>query len=326
MKNKIVLAGGSGFLGRMLFEHFGERGWEVVILSRSTKGLAHTVPWDGETPGDWCDELEGATAVVNLAGRSVDCRYTALNRRLIMNSRIRSTAVLGKAIANCKVPPRVWLNSSTATIYRHSHVHPMDEWSGEIGATKAAKDAFSVKVAQKWERAFSECETPRTRKVVLRTAMVMGTEEGGVFRVLRRLTRLGLGGAMAGGLQFVSWIHERDFCRALEWLVLKGDISGVVNLAAPNPLTNAEMMAAFRQSVGMPVGLQSAHWMLEVGAFLLRTETELIIKSRRAVPGRMLRNGFRFQFEHFRAAIADLERRIDDSGSRVCIRSKEVFA
>lgn len=315
-KPRIILAGGSGFLGTRLAAHLAARDYEIVVLSRTPRagnGRSRGVGWDGKSLGDWASVLDGAVAVVNLAGHSVNCRYTARNRRLIMDSRVDSTRVLGEAIARCRRPPRVWLNSSTATIYRHTRGPAWDEW-GEIGATPEAKDAFSVEVATTWERVFNEAPTPAARKVALRTAMVLGSGDAAnsVFRVLRRMTRLGFGGRMGHGRQFVSWIHEEDFCRAIEWLIGREDVTGAVNLAAPNPVTNAEMMRLCRRVCGAPmgVGTPATAWMLELGAFVLRTETELIIKSRRVVPGRLLAGGFQFTFERMEEALRDLERRM----------------
>ncbi len=310
MKQKIVIAGGSGFLGRALAEYFTAKECEVVILTRHPSPLCphgREVYWDGCTLGDWAKELEGADALVNLAGVSVDCRYTAKNRRLIMDSRIDSTRVLSEAVTRCQHAPRVWLNSSTATIYKHTYGRPWDE-AGEIGATAEAKDAFSIEVATAWERVFNEVQTPCTRKVALRTAMVMGHGRNSVFPVMRRMIRFGLGGQMGDGRQYMSWIHEVDFCRAIEWLIAREDVSGVVNLAAPNPVTNAEMMRTFREVCGVPFGLPAAKWMLEIGAVFLRTETELIIKSRRVVPGRLLHEGFQFKFSEVRMALENLTR------------------
>lgn len=216
---------------------------------------------------------------------------------------------MGEAIAGCKTPPSVWLNSSTATIYRHALDRPMDEASGEIAATPAAHDAFSIEVAQAWEREFSAAQVPDTRKAALRTAMVFAAEPGTVFAILRRMARFGLGGAMAGGGQFVSWIHEVDFCRAIEWLLEDERLSGPVNVAAPCPATNRQMMRIIRQACRRPFGLPATRAMLEIGAFLLRTETELVIKSRRVVPGRLLESGFEFRFPRLGAAVEDLQRR-----------------
>lgn len=305
---RIILAGGSGFLGNALTQRFREQGKEVNILTRSPRTRADGVSeisWDAKTLGDWAKLVDGAEAVINLTGRSVDCRYTAANRRDIIASRVDSTRVLGEAIARAKKPPRVWLNSSSATIYKHSFDRAMDEGS-ETGATAGAHDEFSIEVIQQWERALAEAQTPATRKVALRITMVFG-RSGGVFPVLRRLTRLGLGGRMGSGKQFVSWIHVEDFLRAVEWIVKREDLSGAINLAAPNPVPNSEMMKLFRETCAAPFGLPATEWMLEIGAFFLRTETELILKSRRVVPGRLLGSGFQFQFPEMRAALVDLE-------------------
>ena len=305
---RIVLAGGSGFLGRALTAHFGKAGWDVVILTRSPHGTGDQVrelTWDTRTAGPWQTEVEGATAVVNLTGKSVNCRYTARNRKEILESRVNSTRVLGEAIARSHPPPQVWLNASTATIYRHTFGPAWDE-SGEIGSTPEAKDAFSVEVARAWEQALEEAPTPGTRKIAMRMTMVLGMGTNSVFPVLRRLVRLGLGGRMGNGRQFVSWVHEFDFCRAVEWLITTNDIQGPVNLAAPNPLPNQEMMKTLRQVCRVPIGLPSTNWMLEVGAFFLRTETELIIKSRRVVPRRLIDSGFQFQFPVIHDAFENL--------------------
>lgn len=305
---RIILAGGSGFLGGVLAGYFAARGWEVVVLTRSPRvrnDAIRQVAWDGESLGEWTRALDGARALVNLAGVSVNCRYHARNRQLILDSRINSTRVLGDAVARSPNPPEVWLNSSTATIYKHTFGPAWDE-TGEIGGTLEAKDEFSVEVAVAWERTFNAAQTPQTRKVNLRSAMVLGAGRNSVFPVLRRLTRLGLGGRLAGGRQFVSWIHERDFCRAAEWLIERRDLSGTFNLAAPNPVTNIELMQTLRQLCRMPFGLPASLWMAEFGAFFLRTETELVIKSRRVVPGRLLKAGFAFEHPLLRPAIEDL--------------------
>ncbi|HEY3243232.1 MAG TPA: TIGR01777 family oxidoreductase [Phycisphaerae bacterium] len=311
--DKVILAGGSGFLGRLLAPWFGRRDREVVVLARSPQvvaGAVRGVVWDGATLAEWWKELNGAAAVINLAGRSVNCRYHARNRRAILDSRLNSTRVIGAAIGRCDRPPPVWLNSSTATIYKHSFDQPMDEATGIIAGTREAKDEFSIEVATAWERTFEEARTPATRKVAMRTAMVLGLEPATVFRVLRRLTHLGLGGKLGSGRQYVSWIHEHDFCRAVELLIEPADLSGPVNLAAPHPLPNREMMQILRQVCGVLFGLPAARWMLEVGAFFLRTETELILKSRRVVPRRLLAAGFEFEFPDFRAAATELEQRL----------------
>lgn len=318
---KLVLAGGSGFLGQALSRWFANLGWDVAILSRragKVDGPGRAIAWDGRTVDSWRRELDGAVGVINLSGRSVDCRYNARNRRAIFDSRIDSTRAIGQAIAACQKPPQAWLNLSTATIYKHSFDRAMDEATGVVASTPEAKDAFSIEVAQAWEQALAESAVPATtRKLALRTAMVLGTQPGTVYRVLRRLARFGLGGAMAGGRQYVSWIHGTDFCRAVEWLLEQENIDGVVNVAAPHPVTNRELMRLVREACGARLGLPAAHWMLEIGAVLLRTETELIIKSRRVVPGRLLAAGFEFHFPDVRDALAELEARLlADSNGR----------
>jgi hypothetical protein len=309
---RIILAGGAGFAGRLLTSSFAKDGWEVVVLTRSprtTDGPVRMVGWDGRQMGDWTRELEGAQAVVNLSGRSVNCRYNENNRRQILDSRVLSTKVLGEAIRGCARPPTIWLNAGTATIYKHSFDRTMDE-NGEIAATAEAKDEFSVEVAQAWEAAFATAATPETRHVTMRMAMILGAAEGGVYRVLRRLVRLGSGGSMAGGKQFVAWIHEQDFCRAVRWLVDREGFSGPVNMVSPNPVTNREMMRTLRREIGAPFGLPATGRMLEIGAFFLRTETELMIKSRRAVPARLLEAGFEFKFPRLADAVREIEGRV----------------
>jgi uncharacterized protein (TIGR01777 family) len=305
---RIVIAGGSGFLGRALTAYFHERGYAITILTRSPKAPANgarEIAWDARTVGDWARELEGAKAIINLVGRSVNCRYHERNRRLIMESRVRSTRAIGEAISVCKTPPPVWLNASTATIYKHTFGPAWDE-SGEIGWMPEARDEFSIEVATAWERTLNEMPTSGTRKIAMRAAMVLGTGENSVFPVMLRLTRFGLGGATGNGKQFVSWVHEMDFCRAVEWLIAHDELSGTVNIASPNPITNAEMMRTFRDVCDMPIGLPATKWMLEIGAFFLRTEPELIIKSRRVISRRLPESGFTFRFPFLRQALEDL--------------------
>jgi uncharacterized protein (TIGR01777 family) len=313
-RERIILAGGSGFLGKLLSQYLTERGYDVTVLTRhpnKSSGNIKEIHWDGCTLGPWAEQLNGARALINLAGKSVNCRYNKHNRRLILDSRVNSTRVLWEAIGRCTKPPKVWLNSSTATIYKHCLDHTMDE-CGETGATPEAKDAFSVQVARDWERTFDSANTPATRKVALRTAMVLGSESGGVLHVLRRLVRAGLGGHMGNGRQYVSWIHEEDFCRAIEWLISNENVHGAVNLAAPNPVPNRRLMASLRGACGKSFGLPATLWMLKIGAFFMRTETELIIKSRRVIPGRLLASGFNFRFPGLEEALADLLSRMSD--------------
>jgi uncharacterized protein (TIGR01777 family) len=311
MKARIILAGGSGFLGRALAEHFLKAGWDVVILTRHPGNAgdgAREIAWDARSLGPWQAELDGAAAVVNLAGRSVDCRYTAANRKEILDSRVDSTRVVGEAIARCANPPPVWLNASTATLYKQTFGEPWDE-SGSMDPVAEAKDAFSVEVGKAWEAALNATPTPRTRKVALRMAMVLGLAKNSVFPVLRRLVRFGLGGHMGSGNQYVSWMHIDDYCAAVEWIIQHDELAGPVNLVAPNPVSNREMMRLLRRVCGAPFGLPATEWMLEVGAFFLRTETELILKSRRVIPGRLLKSGFQFWFPTIEPAFEDLVRR-----------------
>ncbi|MBM3823614.1 MAG: TIGR01777 family protein [Verrucomicrobia bacterium] len=307
---RIVLAGGKGFLGRLLAHHFGSAGRACVILTRRPDSAAHPreVYWDGHSAGEWIREIEDADAVINLTGRTVDCRYTEKNRREILESRVNSTLAIGGAIANCRCPPRHWFNASTATVYQHTRGRPYDEYAQEFSATPEAKDAFSVSVGLAWEEALHRISTPSTRKIALRTTMVLGHGRNSVFPVLMRLARWGLGGAQGGGDQFVSWIHGTDFCRAVEFLLGKTDWVGPVNLAAPEPLTNAEMMKIIRNAAGAPFGLPAPEPLLEIGAFFMRTETELILKSRRVISAKLREAGFRFQFPTFAEAVKDLAR------------------
>jgi uncharacterized protein (TIGR01777 family) len=316
---RIVIPGGSGQVGHLLARHFHAQGHTITLFSRSSISSMpapwSVLPWDGLTPGAWVEALEGADACINLAGRSVNCRYTAANRRAMYDSRILSTRLLNQVISTLHQPPRVWLNASTATIYRHALDRPMDEATGELGGGEPGAPRrwdFSIRIAKDWEEAFFATPTPATRKVALRSAVIFSPDRGGPFALLSRLVRLGLGGANGSGHQFVSWIHDADFVRAVD-LLLTGDSSttgdswaGVVNLAAPHPLPNREFMRALRQAWAVPVGLPAAGWMIGAAALLLRTESELVLKSRRVVPGRLLHAGFQFRFPDWPAAARDL--------------------
>ncbi|GAB3845832.1 TIGR01777 family oxidoreductase [Hymenobacter terrigena] len=298
---KLVIAGGNGFLGQHLASYFRERGYRVVVLGRGAPPGPDYVRWDGRTLGAWAAELEGAVALVNLAGRTVDCRYTATNKREIIASRTESTHVLGAAVAACAVPPRVWLNSSTATIYADTPgEQPANtEAAGHIG------EGFSVEVARAWETAFAACSTPATRKVALRTAIVLGPD-GGAFPVMARLARRGLGSPQGNGRQWMSWLHITDFCRAVDFLLHEPTAAGVFNLCAPQPLTNRDFMALLCRQLHPWLRLPQPKWLLEIGAFVLRTETELILKSRKVYPQRLLELGFQFEFPACEACLKDL--------------------
>jgi uncharacterized protein (TIGR01777 family) len=307
---KIIIPGGTGQVGTILARAFHEDGHDVLVLSRSPHSAPWRVAeWDAETAGDWTAELEGADVVINLAGRSVNCRYSTENRRAIKQSRVRSTRAVGEAIARASNPPRVWLQMSTATIYAHRYNAANDEATGIIGGSETEAPGtwrFSIDVATSWERAVDEATTPRTRKVKMRSAMVMSPDHGGVFDELLTLARRGLGGQAGDGRQYISWLHDVDFVRAVYWLIERDEFSGPVNLSAPQPLPNAEFMRILREAGDVPFGLPASRWMLEIGAFFLRTETELILKSRRVVPGRLLESGFAFRFPAWNAAAQDL--------------------
>jgi uncharacterized protein (TIGR01777 family) len=294
----------------VLARAFYKGGHEVVVLSRRPAGKQwRTVEWDGERLGDWVAEFEGADAVINLAGQSVNCRYHHQNRRIIKDSRVKSTKVVGDAIAQAWKPPRVWLQASTATIYAHRFDEANDEATGIIGGAEPnAPDTwrFSIDVATSWERALNESPTPNTRRVLMRSAIVMNPDPGSPFSALLQLVKLGLGGAAGDGRQYMSWIHDQDFTSAVLWLIEHDELEGPVNLAAPNPLTNSEFMRILRSSWGMPFGLPATEWMLELGAFVLQSETELILKSRRVVPAKLLQSGFAFQFPAWPDAAREL--------------------
>jgi len=314
---RIVLPGGSGQVGQMLARYFQERDHVVTVLTRGPYTAPwQTVHWDGVEIGPWVETLEGADVCINLAGRSVNCRYHDENRREIYDSRIKTTTLLNRVIAGLDKPPRVWLNASTATIYRHALDHPMDEATGELGGheliskRRRAPDTwnFSIKVAKEWEAAFFATPTPRTRKVAMRSAIVFSPVPGNAFATYLNLVRVGFGGTQGNGRQFVSWIHESDFARAVEFLIDREDMAGPVNIAAPNPLPNREFMQELRDAWEMPNGVPLPWLLLEIGALVMRTETELVLKSRNVVPGRLLAAGFLFEFRNWQEAADDLVR------------------
>ena len=306
---KVVLPGGSGQLGHLLTRTLQHRGHEVVVLSRRGCGHARVVRWDGQTLGSWVSELDGADAVINLAGRSVNCRYTKTNLTEMLASRVDSTRTVGLAIQHARRPPPVWLQMSSATIYAHRFDAPNDEATGWIGGNEPGAPTYwrmSVEIATAWEKALVDAHTPGTRKVALRTAMVMSAQPGGVLEVLAGLTRCGLGGSLAGGRQFVSWIHQQDFVSATMFLLERADLTGAFNLAAPAPLPQREFMTSLRVAQQTPVGLPATRWMAELGALVLGTDTELVLKSRRVVPTRLLEAGFTFMFPEWPTAAGDL--------------------
>jgi len=307
---KVVMPGGSGQVGTILARAFHRAGHEVVILSRKpAKAAWRVVEWDARTLGEWATVIEGADVVINLAGRSVNCRYDARNRMLIKESRVDSARVTGDAIALASRPPRVWLQASTATIYAHRYDAPNDEATGVLGGSEPDAPGawrFSIDVATAWENELNESATPYTRKVLMRSAITLSPDRGGVFDTLLTLVKCGLGGSAGDGRQYVSWIHDQDFVRAVYWLIERDELEGPINIAAPNPIPNSEFMSALRSAAGVSFGLPATPLMLEVGAFFLRTETELVLKSRRVTPGKLLGSKFTFQFPTWAEAAQDL--------------------
>ncbi len=311
---KIILPGGNGQVGRVLVRALAGDGHDCVVLSRRPgAGVpgARVVGWDGRTLGPWTAELERTDAVINLAGRSVDCRYHERNLTEMMRSRVDSTRAIGAAIAAANNPPKVWLQAATATIYAHRFDAPNDEETGVIGGHEPGVPALwakSIDIALAWEAEINAANTPRTRKVILRSAMTMSPDRGGVFHVLARHCRLGLGW-FGDGRQYVSWIHEHDFVAAVRFLTAREDLAGAFNLAAPEPLPFRDFIAGLRAALGTRLSVPVPVWALEIGAVFLRTESELVLKSRRVVPTRLLQSGFTFRYPQWPAAAAELTAR-----------------
>jgi uncharacterized protein (TIGR01777 family) len=315
---RILIPGGSGQIGTILARHLHAAEHEVTVLSREPKPAAwQTMHWDGLTAGPWTAEVDRSDAVIHLSGKSVNCRYTPENRRKIVDSRVLPTLLLGKVIAASPTPPPIWMNASTSTFYRNALDLPQDEFTGQRGDLPEERDpnepetwAFSISVAQQWEAALAATSTPGTRKIRLRTSMTMSPDPGGVFRVLSMLTRIGLGGTQGSGKQYVSWIHELDYCRITDLLLAQPEIAdetgGIVNMTAPEPLPNRDFMRDLRRAWGQPFGPPAAAWMIELGTRIMGTESELVLKSRRAVPTLLLQKGYKFSFPTWPEAAADL--------------------
>jgi uncharacterized protein (TIGR01777 family) len=305
---KIVLPGGTGQVGRLLAAHFKAQGDEVVLLGR--KGGGGVLPWDGRTLGPWAKALDGADAVINLAGRSVNCRQTEANKKELMDSRVDSTRVVGEAIAAAARPPRVWIQMSTGAQYAHRfadqppHGEDGPLGGGEPGAPK--RWDFSVDIARAWEKALFESPTPATRKVALRADIVMSPGKGGIFDIFLNLTRFGLGGTIGDGRQMISWIHGEDFLRVVDFLLERDDLEGTFNVGTPHPLPQKEFMAELRKAYGMPLGLPATKWMMDFAAWVIRTESELTLKSRYTVPARLTREGFTFRHPTWGPAVRTL--------------------
>lgn len=315
MKNKkIILAGGSGFIGQEMVRYFGKDN-DIVVLTRQLYNAANNrnkynsltmedlrrtryVRWDGKTPGQWIQEIDSADILINLTGKTVNCRYTAANKKEIFDSRTDAVKVIGLAVSQSAVPPKLWINASSATIYRHADDRPQDEYNGEL------KDDFSVQVCKLWEKTFLDQPTPHTRKVALRMAITLGP--GGVMIPYFNLLKFGLGGYQGNGRQMYSWVHIEDTCRMIEWIFEHDNISGIYNCSSPYPVRNKEFMSTLREVTGYKIGLPAYTWMLKMGAAVIGTETELVLKSRWVVPTKMLETGFHFKYPHLKDAITDI--------------------
>lgn len=295
---KIIIAGGSGFLGENLEKYFTEKGNQVYILTRNPQ-RKNEIYWDAHTIGEWKSSLEKADVLINLTGKSVDCRYNEKNKQEIYSSRIDSTRILQKAVDLCSDKPKVWLNASSATIYVHSEKHLNTEENGVVG------DDFSMNICKSWEKEFFKVKNEKIRKVALRTSIVLG-KNGGAFPKLKMITKLGLGGKQGRGNQMVSWIHIDDFCKAVEWIIQHETISGVINITAPAPVSNENMMKKLRKKLKVPFGLNAPVWQLEIASVFLNTETELLLKSRNVYPEKLIKNEFQFSYPGFDDAILNL--------------------
>ena len=298
---KMVIAAGTGFLGTVLIDFFKESYQEIIVLTRGKsehKNNIQYVHWNAKSLTGWEKVLENTDVLINLAGKSVDCRYTPENKAVILSSRIESTRVLNEAVLKCENPPKHFINSSTATIYRHSEDKQMDEYSGEIG------DDFSMNVAKSWEKAFYDVEIDKTLKTAVRTSIVLG-KNGGAFIPLKRLSQLGFGGKNGNGNQFVSWIHELDFARAIAFIIDK-ELTGNINVVSPSPKRNIDFMSELRKAVGIPFGISITESMLKIGAKIIQTEPDLVLKSRNVIPKRLTENGFTFEYHNLEKAFKNL--------------------
>jgi uncharacterized protein len=313
-QKKIIIAGGTGFIGQEMIRYFGKDN-KIVVLTRQLQGarnnrnhyssltdedLAHTSfeKWDGKTVGDWVQSIEHADLLVNLAGKSVNCRYNEVNKKEIFDSRTDAVKAIGLAIRQCKNPPKLWINASSATIYRHAVDRPQDEYTGEF------HEDFSVQVCQRWERTFFEQLSPYTRKVALRMAITLGP--GGILIPYFNLLKFALGGRQGSGGQMFSWIHCEDLFRIMEWVEMRSEMEGIYNSSSPHPVSNREFMSMLRRATGHLVGLPAPEWMLRLGAPVIGTEIELVLKSRWVLPTRLLESGFQFKFPLLKDAFADI--------------------
>lgn len=295
---KIIIAAGTGFLGKNLRNYFTEKGHQVYILTRNPKNK-NEIYWDAKTFGEWKNIFENADIVINLAGKSVDCRYTDQNKQEIYSSRIETTKIIQKAVDQCINKPKIWLNASSATIYIHSETQLNTEENGIIG------DDFSMNICKSWESEFFKIKNENVRKVALRTSIVLGNN-GGAFPKLKMLTKFGLGGRQGRGNQNVSWIHIDDFCRAVEFIMKNENLSGPINITAPKPLSNKDFMMQLRKTMKVPVGLNAPVWQLEIASIFLKTQTELLLKSRNVYPEKLIKKNFKFLFPTVESAFQNL--------------------
>lgn len=299
---KIVLAGGNGYLGGVLANFYKDLAHEVIILSRKpapAAGNITTLLWDGQTEGNWTDALSNADMLINLCGKNVNCRYTEANKAEIFRSRLVPTQLLGRVIGNMEHPPKLWINVTSATIYRHAEDHAQDEETGQIGY------GFSIDVCKQWEQVFFDADTPGTRKVALRMGIVLG-REGAVFPRLLNLVKVGLGGKQGDGNQYGAWVHENDVANITRFVLDHAELNGIINCTAPQAVKNTDLMSIIRKAYGMPFGLPAPQWLLEVGALIIGTETELILKSRWVAPARLLNAGYQFRFSEAQHAVHDI--------------------
>ena len=293
MSKKIILAGGTGFIGKYLTEQFRKVGYEVIMISRQEQNIK----WN-DTKGI-IDALENSVMLINLAGKSVDCRYNEKNKTQILKSRTETTKALGEAILKCNNPPELWINSSTATIYRHAEDRPMTESNGEIGK------GFSVDVATNWEQVFFSFQLPKTRQVALRMAIVLG-KNGGVMEPLINLVRFGLGGKQGKGNQMFSWIHIKDLFSIILFFQSHKELKGIFNCSSPNPIDNKTLMKKLRKAMNVKIGLPSPELLLKIGAVVIKTEPELILKSRWVVPEKLIQEGYTFKYPTIESAMKNI--------------------
>ncbi|MES2827329.1 MAG: TIGR01777 family oxidoreductase [Bacteroidota bacterium] len=302
LKDKIVIAGGSGFLGAAVVSQFPDS--DIVVLTRwapSIKGNVRYVQWDAKTPGLWTKELEGSRAVINLVGKSVNCRYTEANKKEIISSRVDATLALGKAIAELKNPPEVWINAGSAAIFGNSG----DDFKDENSATGSG---FSPDVCKAWEKAFYTYDTPKTRKVFLRIGMVL-QQKGGILKPFANLVKLGVGGKIGSGKQYMTWIHEADFQKLIQWAIEKPEATGIIHAASPNPVTNSEFMSSMRKTYRVPIGIPNPAFLIKIGAIFIGTEAELVLSGRRVVSTFLQQKGFKFKYPYLHEALEELVNR-----------------